>query len=190
MPRDRARLCEGTCSKADRGYRCWAGGTVLFYRCGLAGPLTSPYSMPQARSVDNSIWPNRSQAKKSSETLRYYKRQLELTGVKTKLETAVSESTFKRDDFDEVVIATGVHLATSHLMGQNTLKSSAISTCSEISQSAIESLLEQAALVSTSVSSWLMSMMTLILRRAPMSVLTCPIGELIQTMKPEAASPT
>ena len=43
------------------------------------------------------------------ETLRYFKRQLDLTGVKTKLDTAVSESTFNRDDFDEVVIATGVH---------------------------------------------------------------------------------
>ena len=43
------------------------------------------------------------------ETLRYFKRQLEITGVKTQLQTPISETTLSPNDFDEVVVATGVH---------------------------------------------------------------------------------
>ncbi len=43
------------------------------------------------------------------ETLRYFKRQLEITGVTTRLNTVVEEETLSRREFDEVVIATGVH---------------------------------------------------------------------------------
>ena len=42
------------------------------------------------------------------ETLRYFNRQLELTGVKVKLNTAVTADMLNQSDFDEVLIATGI----------------------------------------------------------------------------------
>ena len=42
------------------------------------------------------------------ETLRYYRRQIELTGVKLELNTAVSAQALNSGDFDEVIIATGI----------------------------------------------------------------------------------
>ena len=43
-----------------------------------------------------------------SETLRYFKRQIELTGVELKLNTPVQASDLNNDDYDEIVIATGI----------------------------------------------------------------------------------
>ena len=42
------------------------------------------------------------------ETLRYYKRQLELTGVKLELGARVSADDLHAGDFDEVILATGI----------------------------------------------------------------------------------
>ncbi len=42
------------------------------------------------------------------ETLRYFKRQIQLTGVNLKLNTRVSASDLEYSDFDEVIIATGI----------------------------------------------------------------------------------
>ncbi|OED46091.1 NADPH-dependent 2,4-dienoyl-CoA reductase [Endozoicomonas sp. (ex Bugula neritina AB1)] len=42
------------------------------------------------------------------ETLRYFKRQIELTGVQLKLNTRVSSADLENSDFDEVIIATGI----------------------------------------------------------------------------------
>ena len=42
------------------------------------------------------------------ETLRYYRRQIELTGVELKLNTKVSASDLESSDFDEVIVATGI----------------------------------------------------------------------------------
>jgi 2,4-dienoyl-CoA reductase (NADPH2) len=42
------------------------------------------------------------------ETLRYYKKQLELTGVQVRLETVATADEIAGEGFDEVVIATGV----------------------------------------------------------------------------------
>ena len=43
-----------------------------------------------------------------SETIRYFSRQLELTGVTVKLNTRVSTDELNNSDFDEVIIATGI----------------------------------------------------------------------------------
>jgi 2,4-dienoyl-CoA reductase (NADPH2) len=42
------------------------------------------------------------------ETLRYFAKQIELTGVKLKLNTQVSSQALNNSDFDEVIIATGI----------------------------------------------------------------------------------
>lgn len=42
------------------------------------------------------------------ETLRYFNRQLELTGVEVKLNTAVTADMLNQDGFDEVLVATGI----------------------------------------------------------------------------------
>ncbi|MGI9276271.1 MAG: FAD-dependent oxidoreductase [Endozoicomonas sp.] len=42
------------------------------------------------------------------ETLRYFQRQIELTGVELKLNTRVSADDLKNSDFDEVIVATGI----------------------------------------------------------------------------------
>ncbi len=42
------------------------------------------------------------------ETLRYYTRKIELTGVKLKLNTKVDANTLKNEGFDEVIMATGI----------------------------------------------------------------------------------
>jgi len=44
-----------------------------------------------------------------SETIRYFSRQLELTGVTVKLNTRVSANELNKSDFDEVIIATGIN---------------------------------------------------------------------------------
>ena len=44
-----------------------------------------------------------------SETIRYFSRQLELTGVTVKLNTRVSANELNNSDFDEVIIATGIN---------------------------------------------------------------------------------
>lgn len=43
-----------------------------------------------------------------AETLRYFKRQIELTGVTLKLNTRVTSSELNDSDFEEVIIATGI----------------------------------------------------------------------------------
>ncbi|MEH6471254.1 MAG: NADPH-dependent 2,4-dienoyl-CoA reductase [Halopseudomonas sp.] len=43
-----------------------------------------------------------------NETIRYFSRQLELTGVELKLNTAVSVEDLNNGDYDEVVLATGI----------------------------------------------------------------------------------
>lgn len=42
------------------------------------------------------------------ETLRYFERQIELTGVDLKLDTYVSAEELEQSDFDEIVVATGI----------------------------------------------------------------------------------
>ena len=42
------------------------------------------------------------------ETLRYFQRQIELTGVELKLKTRVSADDLENSDFDEVIVATGI----------------------------------------------------------------------------------
>ena len=42
------------------------------------------------------------------ETLRYFARQVELTGVNLKLDTFVSAEALEQGDFDEIVVATGI----------------------------------------------------------------------------------
>ncbi len=42
------------------------------------------------------------------ETLRYFKRQISLTGVTLKLQTPVTANDLEQSDFDEVIIATGI----------------------------------------------------------------------------------
>lgn len=44
-----------------------------------------------------------------SETIRYFSRQLELTGVTVKLNTRVSANELNNSDFDEIIIATGIN---------------------------------------------------------------------------------
>ena len=44
-----------------------------------------------------------------SETIRYFSRQLELTGVTVKLNTRVTANELNSSDFDEIVIATGIN---------------------------------------------------------------------------------
>ncbi|KEQ18752.1 NADPH-dependent 2,4-dienoyl-CoA reductase [Endozoicomonas numazuensis] len=52
-----------------------------------------------------------------SETLRYFQRQVELTGVKLKLNTRISASELENSDFDEVIVATGVTPRTPAIEG-------------------------------------------------------------------------
>lgn len=42
------------------------------------------------------------------ETIRYFKRQIELTGVEVRLNTRINRDQLEREGFDEVVVATGV----------------------------------------------------------------------------------
>lgn len=51
------------------------------------------------------------------ETLRYFKRQLELTGVKVKLGQKVSAEQLEQADFDEVILATGISPRTPDIEG-------------------------------------------------------------------------
>jgi 2,4-dienoyl-CoA reductase (NADPH2) len=51
------------------------------------------------------------------ETIRYFARQLELTGVTVKLNTRVSAAELNDSDFDEVVIATGINPRTPPIEG-------------------------------------------------------------------------
>lgn len=51
------------------------------------------------------------------ETLRYFQRQLELTGVNLKLNTRVSASELENSDFDEIIVATGVTPRTPDIEG-------------------------------------------------------------------------
>ena len=51
------------------------------------------------------------------ETLRYFKRQLELTGVTLKLGTQVTAEDLVHSDFDEVVLATGITPRTPDIQG-------------------------------------------------------------------------
>ena len=44
-----------------------------------------------------------------SETIRYFSRQLELTGVTVKLNTRITANELNNSDFDEIVIATGIN---------------------------------------------------------------------------------
>ncbi|KAA1194631.1 NADPH-dependent 2,4-dienoyl-CoA reductase [Pseudohalioglobus sediminis] len=51
------------------------------------------------------------------ETLRYFKRQIELTGVELKLDTPVDANTLREGGFDEVVLATGITPRTPDIEG-------------------------------------------------------------------------
>ena len=51
------------------------------------------------------------------ETLRYYARQLEITGVDVKLNTTVSVEDLNTDDFDQVIMATGILPRTPEIEG-------------------------------------------------------------------------
>lgn len=51
------------------------------------------------------------------ETIRYFSRQLELTGVTVKLNTRVTANELNNSDFDEVVIATGINPRTPPIEG-------------------------------------------------------------------------
>ena len=83
LPRDRARL------SADRGSAS-ASRSSAPARPGSPAPTTARRARPRgrrcstrrARSAASSTWPSASPARRSShETLRYFRRQLELTGV-------------------------------------------------------------------------------------------------------------
>jgi len=52
-----------------------------------------------------------------SETIRYFSRQLELTGVTIKLNTKVTAAELNASDFDDVVIATGINPRTPPIEG-------------------------------------------------------------------------
>ena len=51
------------------------------------------------------------------ETIRYYSRQLELTGVTVKLNTRITANELNNSDFDEVVVATGINPRTPPIEG-------------------------------------------------------------------------
>jgi len=51
------------------------------------------------------------------ETLRYFKRQIELTSVDLRLNTPVSASMLNESDFDEVILATGIQPRTPDIEG-------------------------------------------------------------------------
>ncbi|MRI33684.1 NADPH-dependent 2,4-dienoyl-CoA reductase [Endozoicomonas sp. OPT23] len=51
------------------------------------------------------------------ETIRYFKRQLELTGVEVKLNTRVTSEQLEKGEFDEVILATGVAPRTPAIEG-------------------------------------------------------------------------
>ncbi|KGJ90155.1 NADPH-dependent 2,4-dienoyl-CoA reductase [Colwellia psychrerythraea] len=51
------------------------------------------------------------------ETIRYFSRKLELTGVKVRLNTKVTAAELNESDFDEVVIATGINPRTPPIEG-------------------------------------------------------------------------
>lgn len=52
-----------------------------------------------------------------TETIRYFKRQLELTGVEVKLNTKVDSELLNSGDFDEVILATGIEPRTPNIDG-------------------------------------------------------------------------
>lgn len=54
-----------------------------------------------------------------SETMRYYSRQIELTGVTLKLNTKVNVDDLNNSDFDEVILATGIVPRTPPIEGIN-----------------------------------------------------------------------
>lgn len=51
------------------------------------------------------------------ETIRYFKKQLELSGVTVKLNTRISANELNQSDFDEVIVATGVNPRTPPIEG-------------------------------------------------------------------------
>lgn len=51
------------------------------------------------------------------ETLRYFDKQIELTGVELRLQTRVSAEDLNNSDFDEVIIATGINPRTPDIEG-------------------------------------------------------------------------
>ena len=52
-----------------------------------------------------------------NETIRYFDRRLQITGVQTKLGTTVNQQTLNDGDFDEVVLATGIKPRTPPIDG-------------------------------------------------------------------------
>lgn len=52
-----------------------------------------------------------------TETIRYFKRQLELTGVNVQLNTKVDSELLNNSDFDEVILATGIEPRTPNIEG-------------------------------------------------------------------------
>jgi len=56
------------------------------------------------------------------ETIRYYKKLLELTGVTLKLNTLINTETLNASDFDEVIIATGILPVSPKIEGINHAK--------------------------------------------------------------------
>ncbi len=51
------------------------------------------------------------------ETVRYFKRQLEITGVNLQLNTRATSAQLEQDDFDEIILATGVTPRTPDIEG-------------------------------------------------------------------------
>ncbi|GAB2190636.1 NADPH-dependent 2,4-dienoyl-CoA reductase [Sessilibacter sp. MAH1] len=56
------------------------------------------------------------------ETLRYFNKQLELTGVNVQLNTRVDAEFLQHQDFDEIVLATGIHPRMPDIEGINNVK--------------------------------------------------------------------
>ncbi len=57
-----------------------------------------------------------------SETLRYYAKQIDLTGVKLHLNTSVTAAELNKADFDEVILATGISPRTPDIEGISHVK--------------------------------------------------------------------
>ena len=53
------------------------------------------------------------------ETIRYFKKQIELHNVKLKLNTKIAVDDLKNDDFDEIILATGIKPRTPKIEGIN-----------------------------------------------------------------------
>ena len=65
--------------------------------------------MRPRRSAVSSTWPSGFPGKEEfAETLRYFSRRIELTGVRLHLNTPMDVERLKAEGYDEVILATGV----------------------------------------------------------------------------------